>query len=274
MHRGGGTLHTTFGSLAFGEYDYLVIPRQTTYQFELDDAVPQVWMSYFTPGEIETPNRYRNRYGQLREGAPYSLRDFHPPMELKTHDGCGEFELAVRVPGGHQRYLLDRHPFDVVGWDGYVYPYTFNILDFEPIVGRIHQPPPIHQTFQGQNFVICSFCPRPLDFDVRAVPIPYSHANIQSDEFSYYVDPATAREGFSPGSMSLHPTGLVHGPQPGKTESALGKSTTTGLSVMCDTFNSLNLTSLAGQIEDPEYVYSWKAEPAREAAPSTSTGGE
>jgi len=140
VHVGGGTLHSIFGALPFRNHDYLVIPRQTTYRFELDPG-PQVWMSYFTPGEIETPARYRNRYGQLREGAPFSHRDFHPPEALSTFDEAGDFELVVRVPDGHQQYRLDHHPFDVVGWDGFVYPYTFNIHDFEPIVGRVHQPP-------------------------------------------------------------------------------------------------------------------------------------
>jgi homogentisate 1,2-dioxygenase len=264
IHKGGGRLHSVFGALPFRRYDYVVIPRSTTWRIEPDDG-EQVWMSYVTPGEIETPRRYRNRYGQLIEGAPFSLRDFHPPRELATHDEQGEFELVVRVPGGCQRYTLHHHPFDVVGWDGFVYPYTFNMADFEPIVGRIHQPPPIHQTFQGQNFVLCSFCPRPLDFDPDAVPIPYSHANIQSDEFSYYLEgAATARAAFEPGSMSLHPTGLVHGPQPGKTEASLGKTHTSGRSVMCDTFNSLKLTPLVAAIEDPDYVYSWRM--AAEAA--------
>jgi homogentisate 1,2-dioxygenase len=262
IHHGGGELQSVFGRLRFSQYDYLVIPRQTTYRFVLDE-IPQVWMSYFTRGEVETPHRYRNRYGQLREGAPFSQRDFHPPNELVAVDERGEYDLIVRVRGGRQHYTMDHHPFDVVGWDGYVYPYTFNITDFEPIVGRLHQPPPVHQTFEGPNFVICSFCPRPLDYDPNAVPIPYSHANIQSDELSYYLEgDTTARAGFSAGSISFHPNGLVHGPQPGKVEQSLGKTHTAGFSVMCDTFNPLHLTPIVADIEDPDYVLSWRAEPS------------
>ena len=185
VHRGGGELETTFGTLPYREHDYVVIPRGTTYRFRPDGE--QLWLTFHTPGEIETPNRYRNRYGQLLEGAPYSHRDFHPPAELVCHDEPGDHELVVRVRGGYQHYGLDYHPLDVVGWDGYVYPYTFNIDDFEPIAGRVHQPPPVHQTFQGPNFVICSFCPRMLDWQSDAIPIPYNHSNLQSEEIIYYV---------------------------------------------------------------------------------------
>ena len=164
-----------------------MIPRGTTYRVVLGEG-PHTWLTFHTPGEIETPNRYRNRYGQLLEHAPFSQRDFHPPVELETHRERGDYELVVRVRGGYQHFVLDYHPFDVVGWDGYVYPYTFNIHDFEPKSGRIHQPPPAHQTFQGPNFVICSFCPRELDWDPLAVPLPYHHSNLQSEEVIYYVD--------------------------------------------------------------------------------------
>ena len=185
VHEGGGVLETVFGRVPFREHDYIVVPRGTTYRFSFDG--PQTWLCFHTPGEIETPNRYRNRYGQLLEHAPFSHRDFHPPEELETHRERGEHELLVRVRGGLQRYVLDYHPFDVVGWDGYVYPYTFNVHDFEPRTGRLHLPPPVHQTFQGQNFVICSFCPRELDYDPQAVPLPYHHSNVQSEEMIYYV---------------------------------------------------------------------------------------
>ena len=170
VHEGGGVLETIFGSLPFRKHDYVVIPRGTTYRFRFDG--PQRWLTFYTPGEIETPNRYRNRYGQLLEHAPFSHRDFHPPAGLETHRERGEFDLKVRVRSGYQDYVLDYHPFDVVGWDGYVYPYTFNIDDFEPKAGRLHQPPPAHQTFQGPNFVICSFCPRMLDWDENAIALP------------------------------------------------------------------------------------------------------
>ena len=181
IHRGAGVLHTMFGSVPFREKDYVVIPRGTTHRWRLADGVEQFWVCFHTPGEIETPNRYRNRYGQLLEHAPYSQRDFHGPGELETIEADGEFELTLRVRDGYQSYLLDRHPFDVTGWDGYVYPYTFNAMDFEPRAGRFHLPPPAHQTFQSPNFVICTFAPRMLDWDETAVPIPYHHSNIQSE---------------------------------------------------------------------------------------------
>ena len=167
VHEGSGVVETVFGTLEYRKHDYIVIPRGTTYRFRFDE--PQRWLTFYTPGEIETPNRYRNRYGQLLEHAPFSQRDFHPPAELLTHRDRGEHVVKVRVRGGYQDYVVDYNPLDVVGWDGYVYPYTFNIADFEPKAGRLHQPPPAHQTFQGPNFVICSFCPRMLDWDPQAV---------------------------------------------------------------------------------------------------------
>ncbi|TMM02357.1 MAG: homogentisate 1,2-dioxygenase [Actinobacteria bacterium] len=259
IHEGSGELETTFGTLAFERHDYVVIPRGTTYRVHLGDG-PHTWLTFFTPGEIETPNRYRNRYGQLLEHAPFSQRDFHPPAELVTHREPGEFELVLRVRGGHQRFTLDYHPLDVVGWDGYVYPYTFNIHDFEPKSGRLHQPPPAHQTFQGPNFVICSFCPRELDWDPLAVPLPYHHSNLQSEEVMYYVDGNyAARKGVDIGCLTLHPSGLPHGPQPGAVEKALGARTTNELAVMCDTFRPLKLTPLARELDDPSYALSWSS---------------
>jgi homogentisate 1,2-dioxygenase len=213
---------------------------------------------------METPSRYRNRYGQLLESAPYSQRDFHPPAELVTHRETGEFELVVRVRAGLQRYVLDYHPFDVVGWDGYVYPYTFNIHDFEPRTGRLHLPPPTHQTFQGPNFVICSFCPRELDYDPLAVPLPYHHSNLQSEEVIYYVSGEFgSRKGIEVGSITVHPSGLPHGPQPGLVEKALGQQRTEELAVMWDTFRPLRLAEESRELDDPGYAYSW-----REGAPS------
>ena len=175
-----------------------------------------------------------------RARAVLSQRDFHPPAELQTHRERGEFELTVRVRDGYQDYLLDYHPFDVVGWDGYVYPYTFNTDDFEPITGRIHMPPPVHQTFQGQNFVICSFCPRELDYDPQAIALPYHHSNVQSEEAIYYVDGQFgSRKGVDVGMITLHPSGLPHGPQPGLVEASLGATRTEELAVMWDTFKPL-----------------------------------
>jgi homogentisate 1,2-dioxygenase len=272
VHEGSGVVETIFGTLPYREHDYVVIPRGTTYRFRFDgEAADQTWLTFYTPGEIETPNRYRNRYGQLLEHAPFSHRDFHPPAELVTHRERGDFEVVVRVRDGYQRYLLDYHPFDVVGWDGYVYPYTFNIHDFEPVTGRIHQPPPVHQTFQGQNFVICSFCPRELDYDPLAVPLPYHHSNVQSEEMIYYVSgDFGSRKGIEIGSITLHPSGLPHGPQPGLVEKSLGARRTEELAVMCDTFRPLKLTTLARDLDEPSYALSWYTEDPSPVGSSTT----
>ena len=263
VHEGSGTLETSFGDVPYKEGDYVVVPRGTTYRF-----VPQGEQRYLvfeTPGLIEIPRRYRNQYGQILEGAPYYHRDIHPPAELKTHREEGDFLVKVRVRGGYQDYVLDYHPFDVVGWDGYLYPWTFSIHDFEPITGRIHQPPPAHQTFAGPNFVICSFCPRHLDFDPDAVPIPYHHSNLQSEEMIYYVSGNFgSRKGISVGSITLHPSGLPHGPAPGLAEKALGVRETTELAVMCDTFRPLRLSTLARDLDDGHYALSWYEPPDEE----------
>jgi homogentisate 1,2-dioxygenase len=269
VHEGGGVLETIFGSLPFRQHDYVVIPRGTTYRFRFDG--PQRWLTFYTPGEIETPNRYRNRYGQLLEHAPFSHRDFHPPDGLETRRERGRHDLKLRVRGGYQDYVLDYHPFDVVGWDGYVYPYTFNIDDFEPKAGRLHQPPPAHQTFQGPNFVICSFCPRMLDWDDNAIALPYHHSNVQSEEMIYYVDGQFgSRKGVDIGAITLHPSGLPHGPQPGLVEKSLGVKRTEELAVMCDTFRPLKLTPLSRDLDDPSYALSWYEEDA-EMSPTTIT---
>src|SRR3954466_13372245 len=262
IHEGSGEIETTFGTLPFGRHDYVVIPRGTTYRVHLGDG-PHAWLTFHTPGEIETPNRYRNRYGQLLEHAPFSQRDFHPPAALETVDETGEGTVTLRVRDGRQTYLLDRHPFDVVGWDGYVYPYTFNAADFEPRAGRFHLPPPAHQTFQGPNFVICTFAPRMLDWDPQAVPLPYHHSNIQSEEVMFYADgDYAARKGVEIGCLTLHPSGLPHGPQPGTVEKALGAKSTSELAVMWDTFRPLKLTTLWQSVDKPAYAYSWNEEKA------------
>src|SRR5918995_1291579 len=240
---------------------------------KLPEGEEQFWLCFHTPGEIETPNRYRNRYGQLLEHAPFSQRDFHPPEELETFDESGEFSVTVRVRGGYQDYVLDRHPFDVVGWDGYVWPYTFNADDFEPRAGRFHLPPPAHQTFQGPNFVICTFAPRMLDWDPQAVPIPYHHSNIQSEEVMFYAaGNYEARKGVEIGFLTLHPSGLPHGPQPGAVEKSLGKQSTDELAVMWDTFKPLRLSTLWRDVDRPEYAYSWNPEKAgADAGAATAT---
>jgi homogentisate 1,2-dioxygenase len=267
VHQGAGVLETTFGTLSYRQHDYIVIPRGTTYRFRPEGE--QLWLTFFTPGEIETPNRYRNRYGQLLEHAPYSHRDFHPPEELVTHSDHDDHELVVRVRGGFQRYGLDYNPLDVVGWDGYVYPYTFNIDDFEPITGRVHMPPPVHQTFQGPNFVICSFCPRMLDWQEGAIPIPYNHSNLQSEEMIYYVSgDFSSRRGVDVGSITLHPSGLPHGPQPGLAEKSIGQRSTGELAVMCDTFRPLALTPLCQALDDGRYALSWMTDDDHEEVPA------
>jgi homogentisate 1,2-dioxygenase len=261
VHQGNGELETTFGSLPYREHDYIVIPRGATYRFRPAQR-QQLLLTFHTPGEIETPGRYRNRYGQLLEHAPYSHRDFHGPQQLHTHRDQGDYELVVRVRGGYQHYALDYHPLDVVGWDGYVYPYTFNIDDFEPLTGRVHMPPPVHQTFQGPGFVICSFCPRMLDWEHDAIPIPYNHSNLQSEEMIYYVSGEFgSRRGIDVGSITLHPSGLPHGPQPGLAEQSIGARFTNELAVMCDTFRPLRLSSLCRDLDDGRYALSWAEEP-------------
>jgi homogentisate 1,2-dioxygenase len=258
VHEGRGTLETIFGDVPYRDGDYVVVPRGTTYRFAPEPGSEQRYLVFETPGLVEIPTRYRNEYGQLLEGAPYSNRDLHPPAELRTHRERGDHLVRVRVRGGFQDYVLDYHPFDVVGWDGYLYPWTFSIHDFEPIAGRIHQPPPTHQTFQGPNFVVCSFCPRKLDFDPLALPIPYHHSNLQSEEMIYYVSGNFgSRRGIDVGSITLHPSGLPHGPQPGLAEKSIGVAETTELAVMCDTFRPLRLTAFARGLDDGRYAYSW-----------------
>jgi homogentisate 1,2-dioxygenase len=262
VHEGSGTIASIFGDLPYKPGDYVVIPRGTTYRFVPEDG-EQRYVVFESPGLIEIPRRYRNDYGQLLEHAPYYHRDIHPPTELNTHRERGEFHVKVRVRGGYQTYVLDYHPFDVVGWDGYVYPWTFSIHDFEPITGRIHMPPPSHQTFQGRNFVICSFCPRKLDFDPQAVPIPYHHSNLNSEEMIYYVDGNFAsRKAIEIGSVTLHPSGIPHGPAPGLAEKSIGMTETHELAVMCDTFHPLRLTKLAKELDDGKYWHSWFEDPA------------
>jgi homogentisate 1,2-dioxygenase len=273
VHEGGGTLETTFGDLAYAQGDYVVIPRGTTYRF-VPDSLPERHLLFETPGLIEIPKRYRNSYGQLMEHAPFYHRDIHAPTELKTIREQGEFLVKVRVRDGFQDYVVDYHPFDVVGWDGYLYPWTFNIRDFEPITGRIHMPPPSHQTFQGRNFVICSFCPRKLDFDPMALPIPYHHSNLQSEEMIYYVDGNfSSRKGIEIGSITLHPSGLPHGPQPGLAERSIGMTETHELAVMCDTFHPLKLTKLSKGLDDGKYAYSWYEAPDQPADADENPAG-
>ncbi|HEX2027547.1 MAG TPA: homogentisate 1,2-dioxygenase [Nitriliruptorales bacterium] len=262
VHEGEGTLATILGDLPYRAGDYVVIPRGITYRVVPHGDAPQRHLVFTSPGLIEIPRRYRNDYGQLLEHAPFHNRDLHGPTELRTHDEAGEFEVTLRIRDGYQRYVLDHHPFDVVGWDGYLYPYMLNIRDFEPIAKKVHAPPPVHQTFAGPGFVICSFCPRPLDWHEDAVPIPYNHANLNSEELIYYVDGSfSSRRDVDVGCLTLHPSGVPHGPQPGLAERSLGADFTDELAVMCDTFHPLRLTTHARELDRPGYAYSWYDEP-------------
>jgi len=258
VHDGSGTLRSNYGKVPFGPGDYLVIPRGTIWQIEFD-SFPVRMLAIESHGPVEIPRRYRNQYGQLLEEAPYTERDIHPPVQLETVDEKGEHTVVVKARGRHTAFRYPFHPFDIVGWDGYVYPWRLNILDFQPITGKLHMPPPIHQTFQGHNFVVCSFCPRMLDFHPDAIVIPYNHSNVDSDEVLYYCnDKFGSRKGIVEGSITLHPLGIPHGPQPGAVERSLGHTKTEELAVMLDTFYPLYLTEHALAIEDPSYWESWK----------------
>jgi homogentisate 1,2-dioxygenase len=255
VHDGSGVLKSQFGNLPFRKGDYIVIPFGTTWKMELYEET-----KFFTienPSQIEPPKRYRNNYGQLLEHAPYCERDIRVPEELETHTEKGEFDVRVKVRDRISQHILDHHPFDVIGWDGYLYPWIFNIEDFEPITGRIHQPPPVHQTFDGWNFVVCSFVPRLFDYHPDGIPAPYNHSNIQSDEVIYYAEGNfMSRKGIDRSDISLHPFGLPHGPQPGMTEASIGVKETKELAVMVDTFHPLHLTKQAVEMEK-EYMATW-----------------
>ena len=258
IHEGTGKLETMFGSLDYREGDYLVIPRGTIYRL-LHDPGEQRMLVIEAPSAIEPPRRYRNEYGQLLEHAPYYERDIRVPELPEYHDETGEYEVRIKARGRLTAYFYDFHPLDVVGWDGYLYPWALNIADFEPITGSIHQPPPTHQTFEAHNFVVCSFVPRMLDYHPEAVPIPYNHSNLESDEMLYYVnDKFGSRKGIEKGSVTLHPSGIPHGPQPGAAEASIGAKRTEELAVMVDTFRPLRFTRAALALEDTNYPFSWK----------------
>lgn len=256
-HEGSGTLKSQFGNLAFRPGDYIVIPFGTTWQMQLDSKEAR-FFTIENPSQIAPPKRYRNTFGQLLEHAPYCERDIRLPSDLETHTERGQFEVRVKVRDRLSRHVLDFHPFDVVGWDGYLYPWIFNIEDFEPITGRVHQPPPVHQTFEARNFVVCSFVPRLFDYHPDGIPAPYNHSNINSDEVLYYAEGNfMSRKGIDRCDISLHPYGIPHGPQPGMTEASIGAIETQELAVMVDTFYPLQLTKQALDLEKPEYMASW-----------------
>ncbi len=257
VHEGSGVLKTMYGELAFGYGDYLVIPRGTIYQIQFATADNRLFIvESFSP--IRYPKKYQSKYGQLMENSPYCERDIRVPVNLNTIDEKGDFLIRAKKKGVLYGLHYGTHPFDVIGWDGCCYPYAFSIHDFEPITGRVHQPPPVHQTFEANNFVVCSFVPRMYDYHPQAITAPYNHSNIDSDEVLYYVDGHfMSRKNVTRGMITLHPAGIPHGPHPGAVAKSIGAKETKELAVMVDTFHPLMLTRQALDIENEHYVMSW-----------------
>lgn len=258
IHRGKGTLHSMFGPLPFKPYDYVVIPRCTTYRVEFDAGTQPDLLIIEACSNLTIPPRYLNPDGQLRLGAPYYERDFHGPTD--AHAINEDKDVSVLIKHGHKlsRYIMASHPFDVVGWDGLVYPYTFNADDFEPVTGKVHQPPPVQQTFDAQGFVVCTFAPRMLDYHPQAIKVPYAHSNVQADEVLYYVrGKFGSRRGVDEASFTLHPRGIPHGPHPGTIVASRDVTFTDELAVMVDTEKPLYLTKQALGMDDPQYPFSW-----------------
>lgn len=257
VHEGSGTLRTMFGNVKFASGDYLVIPRGVIHNWVFDGSENRLFITE-SAHPVYTPKRYRNYFGQLLEHSPYCERDFRAPSALETHDQLGDFTIRIKKEGFMHDLVYASHPFDVVGWDGYHFPYAFSIHDFEPITGRVHQPPPVHQTFETDAFVICSFVPRLYDYHPEAIPAPYNHSNIDSDEVLYYVEGNfMSRKGIDRGYISLHPAGIPHGPHPGTYEGSIGKKGTEELAVMVDTFRPLKVTQAALDISHSDYHTSW-----------------
>lgn len=257
IHEGNGVLKTIYGQIPFEYGDYLVIPRGTIYQLEFADKNNRIFITEsFSP--IHPPKRYLNNFGQLLEHSPYCERDIKLPEKLITVDVKDDFKVVIKKSDQLFTYTMASHPFDAIGWDGFVYPFGFSIHNFEPITGRVHLPPPIHQTFEGNNFVICSFVPRLYDYHPQSIPAPYNHSNVDSDEILYYVDgDFMSRKHVEKGMITLHPKGIPHGPHPGTVEKSIGQKETKELAVMIDPFYPLHLTQDALDIEDPEYYKSW-----------------
>jgi len=256
-HEGSGTLYTMYGELKFVYGDYIIIPRGTLYQIHFNTEENRLFiLESFSP--IEFPKRYLNKVGQLMEHSPFCERDIKTPSNLVTNDIQGDFFFKIKKQGIIYPYQYANHPFDLIGWDGYVYPWIFSIHNFEPITGRVHQPPPVHQTFEARNFVVCSFVPRMFDYHPLAIPAPYNHSNIDSDEILYYVDGEfMSRKHVERGMITLHPGGIPHGPHPGTYEGSIGKKETHELALMVDPFRPLQLTEEALGIEDKDYYLSW-----------------
>lgn len=257
VHKGKGVLRSMMGNIPFEYGDYLVIPRGMIYQIDFETADNRLLiLESFSP--IYTPKRYRNHFGQLLEHSPFCERDYKLPENLETHDETGDFLIKIKKQGQLHPYTYAKHPFDVIGWDGYNFPYGFSIHNFEPITGRVHMPPPIHQNFEGHNYVVCSFCPRLYDYHPKAIPAPYNHSNIDSDEVLYYVDgDFMSRNNIKEGNITLHPGGIPHGPHPGAMERSIGQKETEELAVMVDPFRPLMVTEEALKIQDPDYYKSW-----------------
>ncbi len=257
IHEGSGKVITQYGQLPFSYGDYIVLPRGTIYQIHFDTPDNRLFIvESFTP--LRYPKRYVSRRGQLMEHSPYCERDIRPPQDLLTIDQKGDFLIKAKKKGVLYGLHYGTHPFDVVGWDGCCYPFVFSIHDFEPITGRVHMPPPIHQTFETDSFVVCSFVPRLFDYHPQAIPAPYNHSNIDSDEVIYYVDgDFMSRKSVTRGMITLHPAGIPHGPHPGAVEKSIGAKETKELAVMVDTFRPLMLTRQALEIENQDYVMSW-----------------
>jgi len=257
VHKGEGMLKTMYGNLEFKPGDHLVIPRGVIYLFEFTSADNRLFIVESTQ-PLRFPKRYMNKAGQLLEHSPFYERDIRKPDDLETHEEKGDFLVKIKREGRIWPYHFGTHPFDLVGWDGYHYPYALSIHDFEPITGRLHQPPPVHQTFETPGFVVCAFVPRLYDYHPLAIPAPYNHSNVDSDEVLYYVDgDFMSRNNIKPGFITLHPKGIVHGPHPGAAERSIGAKETKELAVMVDTFRPLMITKQALEIEDPDYWRSW-----------------
>lgn len=257
VHEGSGRLKTLYGNIPFEYGDYLVIPRGVIYQLEFKDAQNRLLIiESFSP--VKPPKRYLNSMGQFLEHSPYCERDIKLPQDMETHDETGDFKVIIRKGNQLFPYTYATHPFDAIGWDGYHFPYGFSIHNYEPITGRIHMPPPIHQTFEGHNYVICSFVPRLYDYHPQSIPAPYNHSNVDSDEVLYYVDgDFMSRKHVERGMITLHPKGIPHGPHPGTVEKSIGAKETRELAVMVDPFYPLKITEAAMAVEDPSYYKSW-----------------
>lgn len=260
IHEGRGIFKSGYGQISFKYGDYIVVPRGTIYQMHFEDEHNRLLIvEAFSP--VQTPKRYRNSNGQLLEHAPYCERDIQMPRNLETIDEKGDFKILIKKQGLIYPYVYGTHPFDFIGWDGYHYPWALSIHDFEPITGRLHQPPPVHQTFEANGFVLCSFVPRMYDYHPDSIPAPYNHSNVDSDEILYYVDgDFMSRKSVERGQITLHPAGIPHGPHPGTVEKSIGATSTEELAVMIDPFRPLLMTEDALAIEDPDYYKSWMIE--------------